>query len=161
MIRFEQVSETFGDCTANYSVHLDKPYSVSEFVEMVLTERKGEWGKFEIYKPNVSWLEYESYAYRYGKWEGSPIPEEIMKRKIVNVKAHGGWSAMDYLFTLEETEAESTSTLKEDKLYHFGNISIKTQNNGSGNGTLKIYIDGGSLAIYPNSDNTITIGKKI
>ena len=24
-----------------------------------------------------------------------------------------------------------------------------------------MYIDGGSLAIYPNSDNTITIGKKI
>ena len=161
MIRFEQVSETFGDCTANYIVNLDKPYTVSEFVEMVLTDRKGEWGRFKIYEPNVSWLEYKSFAYRYGKLEGRPIPEDIMKRKIVGVKANGGWSAMDYLFTLEETDAENTSRLKEDRIYHFGNISIKTQSNGSGNGTIKIYIDGGSLAIYPNSDNTITIGVKI
>lgn len=88
MIRFEQVSETFGDCTANYIVHLDKPYTVSEFVEMVLTDRKGEWGRFKIYEPNVSWLEYKSFAYRYGKLEGRPIPEEIMKRKIVGVWLH-------------------------------------------------------------------------
>ena len=44
MIKFIQTSEVFGDCSANYDVKLNKPHTVGEFINLVLVERKGEWG---------------------------------------------------------------------------------------------------------------------
>lgn len=60
MICFIQTSEESGDCSAYYDVILDKPHTVGEFINLALIERKGEWGKFEIYNPNVSWLDYKN-----------------------------------------------------------------------------------------------------
>ena len=99
MIKFMQTSEVFGDCTANYDVKLNKPHTVGEFINLVLIERKGEWGKFEIYNPDVSWLDYERYEYRYGILKDA-ILKEIHEKKIISIEAHGGWTQMDYLLKL-------------------------------------------------------------
>lgn len=101
MIQFIQISEEFGDCSANYKVSLDKPHTVSEFINLVLIERKGEWGEFEIYNPNVSWLEYERYEYHHGILNNE-IPKDLLEKKIINITAHGGWTRMDYLLKLEQ-----------------------------------------------------------
>ena len=153
MIRLKRISEEYGDCSADYEVKLDKEYTVKEFSEWI-SQQKGEWGHIAIYNPNVSWVEYERYEYKYGQWIGKPIPESLMKKKIVNVSAHGGWSQMNYTIKVEDIATESI--LKDDKLYHFGNISVRTNANGS----IKVYADKGSLAILPHSDNTITIKER-
>lgn len=101
MIRFIQTSEESGDCSAYYDVILDKPHTVGEFINLVLIERKGEWGKFEIYSPNVSWLDYEKYEYRYGVLNDA-IPKNLLEKKIISIKANGGWTNMDYLLKLEQ-----------------------------------------------------------
>lgn len=38
----------YGDASSSYVVKLDKEYTVQEFVKMVLDEKPGEWGNFEI-----------------------------------------------------------------------------------------------------------------
>ena len=101
MIRFTQTSEEFGDCSAYYDVRLDKPHTVDEFINLVLIERKGEWGEFKIYNPNVSWLGYERYEYRYGILNNS-VPNDLLEKKIISITAHGGWTRMDYLLKLEQ-----------------------------------------------------------
>lgn len=98
---FIQTSEIFGDCTTNYDVKLNKTHTVSEFINLVLVERKGEWGKFEIYDPDVSWLDYEQYEYRYGVLNDA-IPKDLLEKKIISIEAHGGWTRMDYLLKLEK-----------------------------------------------------------
>lgn len=35
---------TAGDCTAPYSVQLDKEYTVEELVNAIITNRSDEWG---------------------------------------------------------------------------------------------------------------------
>lgn len=101
MIKFIQTSEVFGDCSANYDVKLNKPHTVGEFINLVLIERKGEWGKFEIYNPDVSWLDYERYEYRYGILMDA-ISKEILEKRIISIEAHGGWTQMDYLLKQEK-----------------------------------------------------------
>lgn len=101
MIKYIQTSEVFGDCSANYYVKLNKPHTVGEFINLVLIERKGEWGKFEIYSPDVSWLDYERYEYRYGILKDA-ISKEILEKRIISIEAHGGWTQMDYLLKLEK-----------------------------------------------------------
>lgn len=101
MIKFIQTSEEFGDCSANYDVKLNKSHTVGEFVNWVLVERKGEWGRFEIYNPNVSWLNYGRYEYRYGIMN-DVIPKNLLEKKIISITAHGGWTRMDYLLKLEQ-----------------------------------------------------------
>lgn len=98
---FIQTSEIFGDCTTNYDVKLNKTHTVSEFINLVLVERKGEWGKFEIYDPDVSWLDYEQYEYHYGVLNDA-IPKDLLEKKIISIEAHGGWTRMDYLLKLEK-----------------------------------------------------------
>ena len=101
MIKYIQTSEVFGDCSANYDVKLNKPHTVGEFINLVLSERKGEWGKFEIYNPDVSWLDYERYEYRHGILK-DVISKEILEKRIISIEAHGGWTQMDYLLKLEK-----------------------------------------------------------
>ena len=101
MIKFIQTSEVFGYCSDNYDVKLNKPHTVGEFINLVLVERKGEWGKFEIYNPDVSWLDYERYEYRYGILKDA-ISKEILEKRIISIEAHGGWTQMDYLLKLEK-----------------------------------------------------------
>jgi hypothetical protein len=87
MFKLKQSTPTGGDCTAGYSVELDKDYSVKDFIENVLTI-KGEWGYISIKGKS-------SCEYKYGKLL-SELPPDLLVVKVLNVKASGGWSRMDY-----------------------------------------------------------------
>lgn len=99
MIKLIQCSETHGDCTAEYSVILDKSYTVEEFINEVLT--KNEWGYIGIYNEGQAWFDFgdPNCEYKYDKLV-TQMPEDILKEEISEVKASGGWSRMDYLLTL-------------------------------------------------------------
>jgi hypothetical protein len=99
MIKLTQTSETFGDCTALYSVQLDKPYTVKEFIDEVLT--KEEWGYIGIEdkygdsifgNPNCEYKRNELIT---------EMPVEVLDKVIVKVRASGGWTRMDYNITIE------------------------------------------------------------
>ena len=101
MMTFIQTSEEFGDCSIFYEVKLDRPYTVGEFINLVLVEKNKEWGKFRIYNPNVSWMDYERYEYQYGILKDA-IPNELREKKIISIEAHGGWTQMDYLLKFDK-----------------------------------------------------------
>ncbi len=55
MIKLEQCTKTFGDCTAGYKVTLTKEYTVGEFVNEVVSNEK-EWGYVGIKKEGDPWF---------------------------------------------------------------------------------------------------------
>lgn len=90
-MKFRQTHAEGGDCTAPYDV-TDYPEIVADFIGEVL-QYKGEWGNIII--------DVFRYEYKYGELV-TPIPSEILMKKIVEVKAAGGWSLMDYHITTSQ-----------------------------------------------------------
>ncbi len=99
MIKLTQCTPTGGDCTAGYSVTLDKDYTVEEFINEVLT--KNEWGYIGIWSDEQAWFDRGDPYCEYKRDKLiTQMPNDIMGKKIVKAKASGGWSNMDYLLTL-------------------------------------------------------------
>lgn len=88
MLRFIQTHSEGSDCTAPYDVILDRPYTVSEFINEIL-KRKSEWGKIYIRDTLFT------CTYKYGEAD-IVIPEKLAKLSIKKVCAVGGWTRMDY-----------------------------------------------------------------
>lgn len=89
-----QITQTFGDCTAGYRVDLYKEYTVSEFINEVLKKEPNEWGDFIIKNTGVR------TEYKYGKIVENNFDNYTLSAKIVSIKAHGGWSNMDYIIII-------------------------------------------------------------
>lgn len=92
MFDLQMYGEIGSDETARYTVILEKEYTVRTFIETVLKERANEWGIIKI-------LGKTSFEYRKGKLFSS-INEDILDKAIVDVKASGGWTRMDYLIKI-------------------------------------------------------------
>lgn len=103
MFTITQCTPTAGDCTAGYRVDLDKEYTLQEFIDVILTNKKDEWGMIRIVKRNCPWYCCPSIGYRYGNITNTPnIPKKFFDYKVKSVTARGGWTAMDYIVTLEK-----------------------------------------------------------
>ena len=103
MFTLIQCTPTRGDCTAGYEVDLDKEYTLQEFIDAILTNKKDEWGEIKIAKRNCPWYRYPSIGYHYGNITSKPnIPEKVFGYKVKTVTADGGWTTMDYIVTLEK-----------------------------------------------------------
>ena len=107
MIKLIQARPESRDCTAPYDVVLSKPYTITEFIKEVLATRSGDWGEFVVRRKGSDWLDHMAVVkYRYGKLENrdgkkAEIPENLAILSITEVKASGGWSAMDYNIIIE------------------------------------------------------------
>lgn len=104
-IEFKQTAPKegcFGDCTAHYDVTLDGEYTVQEFINEVITNRSGEWGRIGIAKGDEYHAIFSNTKceYRWGKLL-SRLSDEYLTRKIKRVTAHGGYTNMDYLLRLK------------------------------------------------------------
>jgi len=97
MFKMYQAGRERGDCTAPYNVELDKAYTVSEFVDAVLTNK--EWGYIGIYCKGKTFGEPKC-EYRYDELLYA-LPDNVLNKKVVKVEADGGWSRMDYLLWIE------------------------------------------------------------
>lgn len=100
MFKFIKIREN-GDCTCDYSIELDKLYTVEEFVNAILNRIKDEFGYIGIdngiwYSPGTPYCEY-----KYGVLL-SNLPEDILNRKVSSAKSSGGWGRMDYKLVLED-----------------------------------------------------------
>ena len=90
-----------GDCICDYSVELDKLYTVEEFVNAILNYIKDEFGYIGIdngiwYSPGTPYCEY-----KYGVLL-SNLPKDILNKKVSSAKSIGGWGRMDYKLVLED-----------------------------------------------------------
>ena len=104
MLKFEQTSRVRGDETASYSVRLQKEnVTLKEFIDFLITGRKGEWGYVKIQDKDCPWFS-STYAveYRWGTIVSDTIPEDL-KNKVIpsEILGDGGWSRMDYIIKLE------------------------------------------------------------
>lgn len=104
MLKFIQTHSMGGDCTAPYDVELDRPYTVREFINEILAASPHEWGEIRV-------VGCFSIKYRYGKIEDI-IPARYADLSVSEVKASGGYSAMNYRIKLSEWTNLSSFTLK-------------------------------------------------
>lgn len=86
-----------GDCTAPYAVILDKKYTVQEFVAAVISKTE-EWGYIGIEHKGATFGEPHC-EYRHGKLLNE-LPKETLCKKVVSVRASGGWTRMDYYLSV-------------------------------------------------------------
>lgn len=100
MFKFIHTKGPFSDCTSVYDIELDKPYTVGEFIDTVLTELPKEWGYIGI-DNKKSIFGDPCCEYRYGKLVTQSLPDNILKKNIKEVRADGGWSRMDYKIKIE------------------------------------------------------------
>lgn len=98
MFRLTQIGRTRGDCTAKYSVSLDKVYTVKDFIQTVIAENPDEWGYIGI-NDGQTIFGNPCCEYRWGNLI-SDLPKELHEKTITSVKADGGWSRMDYLLDI-------------------------------------------------------------
>lgn len=140
---------TAGDCTAPYSVQLDKEYTVEELVNAIITNRSDEWGSIKlgsIIGPHIC-------SYRHGVIT-SPIPDEYKGAMIANISAHGGWSNMDYAITV----AAKSETPKEN--IHFADneaAANRVMTVGKLKALLQYYEDNSVVFISDDTDTTKAI----
>lgn len=88
----------YGDCCSSYDVELDHEYTVKEFVKEVLTQKPQEWGRVTLVSDFKYKYQHEedTCQYKYGNIAERFSKEGTKERTILEVKAHGGWTAMDY-----------------------------------------------------------------
>ena len=96
MFRLIRSTPEAGDCTCGYKVLLDKEYTVQEFVDTILFEKKKEWGYVIIYNPS-DFFESTRIEYKYGEIKSEKFGNDILNKKVLNVSASGGYSRMDYV----------------------------------------------------------------
>lgn len=111
-ITFKQTGGPYGDATSNYDVIVPTGTTVREFliyIRDVYSVEHREWGTFaynhsfnKFCSYNRGSLFFEESEYGTPKETCQPILDEIIDKKIVKIKANGGWSCMCYTLYLEE-----------------------------------------------------------
>jgi hypothetical protein len=86
----------YGDACSSYAVILGHKYTVKEFIEEVLREKPGEWGDFIISNDLKRIHILDKCEYKYGRITENFKQGKSEEIKIKEIKAHGGWTAMDY-----------------------------------------------------------------
>ena len=94
MIKVTKSSMTRSDETASYSVDMDKEYTLSEFINEMVSKYSNEFGDIGLSS------HFHSIEYHKGKII-SEIPTKYKDMKVVSAYANGGWGRMDYQLTLK------------------------------------------------------------
>lgn len=96
------ISDADYEHTNKYSVTMSKPYTVGEFISMILSSYGNEWGCFSICKPFTSRsFERPSCNYKYGYLESS-FPDNTLNKIVKSIIAEGSGCNMDYTIMLNE-----------------------------------------------------------
>lgn len=111
---FKEIGGPYGDCMSSFDVALNRLCTVKELVDWVL--KRGEWGYIGMKSSNS----YDVFGspnceYRMDKIICGGFSEEYLERVVTKVSAHGGWSRMDYMLTMEEEVESDDEAAEEDK----------------------------------------------
>lgn len=93
MIKINWIDSMRSDCTRKFEVILSKQHTVGEFIDSVLSERKGEWGYIGIYSEKNAFLGDPCCEYSDGKLKSNPLPNEISRK---NKKGNRRWRVFSY-----------------------------------------------------------------
>lgn len=102
MFNILQAAFESGDCTTPYVIELEKEYTVQEFIDAVLL-KSDEWGYIGI-EHKLATFGKPFCEYKYGQLLYE-LPKEILNKKVVSVRAHGGYTRMDYCLTIDTTKS--------------------------------------------------------
>lgn len=106
MIKLIKTGGPYIDCTSNFIVKFDHPYTIGEFIKEVYEENTdGAWGHIRVTNGRESWFGTDICFYRYGKWE-KPCPAEYLDRVIKSATCNGGYSLLNFYVTLTEEVEE-------------------------------------------------------
>lgn len=97
MLNFTGTSEN-GDCTWNYNVELDKACTVGKLINTILSQKPDEHGSIRIcwwHFSDATSLKHQC-EYDKGKIVNDPFPDNILAKPVIEVRANGGWSFMNY-----------------------------------------------------------------
>lgn len=128
--RMKHTGGPYGDACSSYDVMLDHEYTVQEFVEEVLKEKQDEWGNFTITTDfHYTYTnQKDSCQYKYGKITDDFKNAETKSQIISEVKAHGGWTAMDYFIKIADTKEKFLSGHNGTKCIYYTEEKCKYYN---------------------------------
>lgn len=95
MVKLEEISDVYEDCSRDFALLFDGSYTVSKLLVELLERRPYEWGYFCLYdsdqrlKPTCKW------EYKNGLLIDAVEPD-LRRCKVVAASADGGYSRMDY-----------------------------------------------------------------
>lgn len=94
MIKLIQTTpiEEGGNC--DYIAVLSRDYAVKDFIETILNDRNSEWGKFFIIQDLA--INEPCCEYYNGKITSDAFSEVILNSLVIEVRASGTWSEIDY-----------------------------------------------------------------
>lgn len=101
MIRWEQIGANDSDCTEVFQLTLYKPYTVAEFIEIILDQEC--WGYVYVTNGSMSWNKTNEYlCCKYKQYEiiTNQLSDDILSKRIKDIQAWGSYSAMDYLIKI-------------------------------------------------------------
>ena len=111
-IKLTEIEGPFGDCTSIYNVSLFKELTVAEFIDEVLNYADTWWGTINfinnpncsdpVHLPFLEQIPVVEYRNKDIKRTNKKLFDEIRDKTVKLVKSHGGYTAMDYYFTLHE-----------------------------------------------------------
>lgn len=87
--------DLYPDCTADFDVIIDGKITLQQFIDMVLTEHKKDWGSISI--------DNKKLKYKYGNIENNitdVFSEKELNSFIFDATAYGGYSLMNYKIML-------------------------------------------------------------
>lgn len=106
MIKLIETGGPYGDCTSDFDVKFDHPYTIGELIKEIYEDGNDSWGHVKIMNGREWWNGLDICLYRYGKWE-KPCPPEYLARVIESATCNGGWSRLDFYVILTEEVSEN------------------------------------------------------
>lgn len=93
--KLERISDIYPDCMADFDVIMDEKVTLKQFIDIVLTKRKNEWGNISIGNKRLK--------YSWGNLENNisdVFSDKELNTTIFDVSAYGGYSLMNYKIML-------------------------------------------------------------
>ena len=109
-LTFIMIGQERGDCTASYEVKFPKEYTVRQFVNEIITNHKSDWGFIGIACRKTKHTRFTDLINGFPRCSydhselTEALPDYVMDKKIIKITGDGGWTRMDYLLTIDETE---------------------------------------------------------
>lgn len=98
MFNLVQSGPVYGDSTSNYTVVLERDYTIFEFIEELLL-RVSDWGSVIVVGDELGLIKFV-LKYKYGEVKSSNITSDLLSSKVINITCHGGYTRMDYTIKL-------------------------------------------------------------
>ena len=93
--KLERISDIYPDCMADFDVIMNEKVTLKQFIDIVLTKRKNEWGNISIGNKILK--------YNLGIPENNisdVFSDKELNTIIFDVSAYGGYSLMNYTIIL-------------------------------------------------------------